>query len=410
MRMRKRALADLALLLAFAVFCIGGLGYLAKGMGMPVPFTQQGWILKAKFANADGLVPQSDVYESGVHVGKVLSMQPAGTKGAVVTMRIDPGVSLHQDVDAYVQPKTAIGDTYINLVRTPNSTAPMVTSGYVIPLAHTGQSVQLDQILNNMDPTTRAAMSQSLQQLGVAVSGRSSDIQTTIPQLNQVLANLQPIVQVGDARQRDLNQILVNLAVIMRSLAQEQQSLGQLVNSGDTAMGAIASRDQSLGGTVRQADQLMTSLDTILRGLTPADRASLQASPPTLQAGLKLLSQLNPVIDRLLPELLLAQVNYPNNQNAVASTGSESVAQEWISAFSQRDSQGNSMRITPVADLGNAVKLPIPLPGQQGGQSSGTGSTALPPASTHISPQIPSKDASGNLIPSVAQMLLELPL
>lgn len=412
MKMRKRALADLALVLAFAAACIGGLGYLAKGMGMPVPFAQQGWILKARFAQAEGLVPQSDIYESGVHVGKVLGMQPDGTKGVVVTMRIDPGVSLHQDVDAYVQPKTAIGDTYINLVRTPNSAAPVATSGYVIPLAHTGQSVQLDQILNNMDPTTRAAMSQSLQQLGVAVSGRSSDIHTAIPQLSQVLANLQPIAQVGDARQHELDQILVDLAVIMRSLAGEQQSLGQLVDSGNTAMGAIANRDQALGGTVRQADQLMISLEVILRGLTPADRASLQASPPTLQAGLKLLSQLNPVIDRLLPEILLAQINYPNNQNSVASQGSESVAQEWISAFSQRDNQGNAMRITPILNLGSAVKLPIPLPGQPGGQSSGTpagaGGTARP-ASPPILPQIPSKDASGNPIPSVAQMLLELP-
>lgn len=406
MRMQKRSLANLALLLAFAVCCVGGLGYLAEGMGMSVPFTQQGWILKARFTQADGLVPQSDVYESGVHVGKVLSMQPDSAKGVVVTMRIDSGVSLHQDVQAYARPKTAIGDTYVNLVRTPNSTAPLVTSGYVIPLSHTGQSVQLDTILNNMDPATRAAMSQSLQQLGVAVSGRGSDIQTTIPQLSQVLANLQPIVQVGDARQRDLNQILIDLAVIMRSLAQEQQSLGQLVNGGDTAMGAIASRDQDLGGTVRQADQLMASLNTIFHGLTPADRASLRQSPPTLQTGLKLLSQLNPAIDRLLPEILLAQVNYPNNQNGVASAGSESVAQEWLSAFSQRDGQGNSMRITPIVDLGNAVKPPIPVPGQQSGTPGSTGSTAPPPAN----PSVPAKDASGNLIPPVAQMLLELPL
>lgn len=407
MRMRKRSLANLVILLAFAVFCIGGLGYLAKGMGMSVPFSQQGWILKARFTQADGLVPQSDVYESGVHVGKVLSMQPDSTKGAVVTMRIDSGIRVRQDVRAYVQPKTAIGDTYVNLIRTPNSTAPAVASGYVIPLSRTGQTVQLDTILNNMDPATRAAMSQSLQQLGVAVSGRGSDIQASLPQLNQVMANLQPLAQVGDARQRDLNQILLDLAVIMRSLAQEQGSLGQLVNSGDTAMGAIASRDRDLGGTVRQADQLMTSLDTIFHGLTSADRASLRESPPTLQAGLKLLSQLNPTIDRLLPELLLAQVNYPNNQNSVTSAGAESVAREWLSAFSQRDGQGNDMqRVTAIADLGNAVKPPVPVPGRQGGQPGGTGGTVPLPAN----PAIPSKDASGNSIPPVAQMILEMPL
>jgi phospholipid/cholesterol/gamma-HCH transport system substrate-binding protein len=249
MRVRKRAVTNLIILIAFAGTCIGGLGFLAVGMGMPVPFAQQGWILKARFAHAEGLVPQSDVYESGVHVGKVLSIQPGAGRSAVVTMRIDPGVRLHRDVAAYVQPKTAIGDTFVNLVRIPGSAAPIVTSGYEIPLARTGQSVQLDQILNAMSPDARAAASQSLRELGAAVSGRSSGIHASIPQLNQVLANLQPLVQVSNARQHDLNQILVSLAVIMRTLAAEQQALGQLVTSGDTATGAIASRDRGLAGT-----------------------------------------------------------------------------------------------------------------------------------------------------------------
>lgn len=403
MRIRKRALTDLAIVIAFAAICVGGLGYLAMGMGLPVPFEHQGWTLKARFLHAEGLVPQSDVYESGVHVGKVMSVQAAGSQGAIVTMRVDSGVSLHQDVRAYVEPKTSIGDTYVDLVRNPNSTAPVVQSGYEIPLARTGQSVQLDTILNTMDPATRAAMSDSLQQLGVAVAGQSGAIHSAIPQVNDVLANLRPLVQVSDVRQHDLNQILVDLAVIMKSLAQEQQSLGQLVDSGNTAMGAIASRDQDLGGTVQQADRLTASLDQILQGLTPADRASLAESPPTLQSGLKLLAQLNPAIDRLLPALLLAQVNYPSNQNSVASKGAETVATEWISAFSQRDSGGNALRITPLVDLGNAVKPPVSIPGlQTGAPSAGLGGL-------NLAHGVPLKDASGTPIPAVAQMLLGLP-
>ncbi len=398
MRIRKRALSDLIILAAFAAICLGGLGYLAIGMGMPVPFVSRGWILKAAFSHAEGLVPQSDVYESGVHIGKVLGIQPDGTRGAIVTMRIDPGVVVRRDVKAYVEPKTSIGDTYVDLVRTPYSTAPLASGGFTIPLAHTGQSVQLDQILNTMSPATRAAASQSLQQLGVAVTGRSGAISTSIPQVSQVLGNLQPLVQVADARQHDLNQILVSLAVIMHTLAQEQQQVGQLVSNGDTAMGAIAGRDQALGGTVRQGDRLLGSLQQILNGLTPADRASLAASPPTLKTGLTLLSQLNPAIDRLLPEILLAQINYPNNQNGVVSAGSQTVAREWISAFSQRDSGGNAMRMTPIIGLGNAGLGSGLL---AGGSSGGGGLPSVP--------QIPSQDAAGGSIPSVAQLLLGLP-
>lgn len=397
MRIRKRALTDLVFVAAFAAICVGGLGYLAIGMGLPVPFVQQGWTLKARFLHAEGLVPQSEVYESGVRVGKVVSVQPSGS-GAVVTMSINPAVRLHQDARAYVEPKTPIGDTYVDIVRTPFSTAPLVRSGWEIPVARTGQSVQLDTILNTMNPATRAALTSSLQQLGVAVAGQSGAIHSAIPQVRDLLANLQPIVQVSDLRQHDLDQILVDLAVIMRSLAQEQGALGQLVDSGSTALGAIASRDQALAGTVQQGDQLLTSAQQILNGLTPADRASLAQAPLTLQSGLKLLAQLNPEIDRLLPALLLAQVNYPNNQNSVASQGSETVAAEWISAFSQRGTGGNALRITPLVDLGNVVKPPVSITG--------------PPAPTVpgvLNSPIPVKDASGGLIPPVAQMLMELP-
>lgn len=401
MRIGKRALTDLIAVSAFAAICLGGLGYLAIGMGLPVPFVQQGWTLRAKFQHAEGLVSQSDVYASGVHVGKVIGIEPSGP-GALVTMRINPGVSLRQDVRAYVEPKTSIGDTYVDLVRTPYSTAPTAGSGYEIPSAHTGQSVQLDTILNTMSPATRAALTASLQQLGVALSGQSAAINSSIPQVNDVLANLQPIVQVSNARQHDIDQILVDLAVIMRSLAEEQQSLGQLVDSGNTAFGAIASRDQALGGTVQQADQLTASAEQILQGLTPADRATLAESPPTLESGLKLLAQLNPEIDRLLPALLLAQVNYPNNQNSVASKGAETVAAEWISAFSQRDSGGNALRITPVVDPGNAVKPPVSIPGLQTGAVPSLNGVSLPSG-------VPVTDASGTVIPPVAQMLLEMP-
>jgi virulence factor Mce-like protein len=402
MRIRKRAFADLALLAAFAAICLGGLGYLAQGMGMPIPFASRGWILKARFSHAEGLVPQSDVYEAGVQVGKVLAISPAGPAGTpgartvVVTMAMKPGVFVRQDVKAYVQPKTSIGDTYVGLVRTPGSDAPRAGNGFVIPLAHTGQAVQLDSILNTMDPATRAALSQNLRQLGIATAGRSADIHTSIPQVNQVLSNLQPLVQVTDARQHDVSQILVSLDVIMRTLAQEQQQVSALVTKGDTAMGAIAGRDRALGGTVAQGDRLMGSLQRILNGLTPANRLSLRRSPSTLKSGLNLAAQLNPAIDRLLPEILLAQINYPNNQNGVASAGGEAVAREWISSFSQRDSLGYAMRMTPIIDPATAAGL----------QSLGAGAGG---GSVPSLPQVPSSDASGAAIPSVVQMLLGLP-
>jgi hypothetical protein len=41
------------------------------------------------------------------------------------------------------------------------------------------------------------------------------------------------------------------------------------------------------------------------------------------------------VVDQLLPEILLGQISYPNDQLNISNEESLVLAQEWISAFSQ---------------------------------------------------------------------------
>jgi len=406
--MKGRDLANLIVVVAFAIFCLGGIGFLAVGMGMQVPGLQQGWRLEATFNHADGLVSQSDVDVAGVKVGKVLSIAQQDSN-ALVTMQIDPQVRLRSDVRAYVRPKSLIGERYVELIRKPKSSAPLMSDGFHIPASQTGQAIEIDTILNSLDPETRAAMSQSLRELGVAVAGQSQAINQSIPEVEQVASNLRPLVQVTDRRQQELDRILVDLAIIMQALADEQNALGQVVESGSTTLGAISQRDQDLAGTIQQANKLLISLDSIFKDLTPADRESLQKAPGTIQSGQALLSQLNPVIDRLLPEILLAQINYPNNQLTVTHPEAVTLAQEWMSAFSQRDSLGHAFRITPVMDLQTAIKLPVNL----APVAAPSAPPVQPPPATTIpgrqQPPVQTQDASGSPIPAVIQMLLGLP-
>lgn len=404
--MRARTLLNLVVLVVFAAGCITGLGVLASGMGLQLPVGQHGWRLQASFGQAEGVVSQADVDVSGVKVGKVLQVTGDGHNGALVTMQIDSDVHLRNDVKAYVRPKSLIGEKYVELIRTPRSTAPIVSDGFRIARGHTGQAIEIDDVLNMLDAPTRASMTSSLRELGVAVDGRSQDINQSIPQVEQTATNLRPLAQLADRRQQQLNRILIDLATIIQTLADEQAALGRVVTSGDAAISAVAQRDKDLAGTVQQANTLVISLDKIMADLTPADRASLQKAPGTIQSGRALLAQLNPVIDQILPELLLAQVNYPNNQLDVTNADALTLAQEWLSAFSQRDSLGHSFRITPVLDPQTAVQPGVQLPVNL---SPGPGQPAPSPNPSAATSTVPSRDASGQLIPSVVQMLLGLP-
>ena len=345
--MMRKVVFNLALVSAFTAISLIGIGYVAVNMGLRTSFSSD-FQLKADFTSANGLVPLDDVRVSGVQVGKVRSMAGAGGGGTLVTMSIEPGIVIPQGTRAVVRPKSLLGEQFVELVRPQGGGRPL-SSGATIPRANTGQAVQIDDILNaTADPQTRQAMSESFRQLGVALDGRAADVSDTLPPLDQTMSSLRPLARVGEARQQELDRILTNLNTIMQALADEQDQLGRIVTSGDTVMSAVASRDQALAGTVTNAAALFTSLDAAFRDLTPADRASLQESPATIAAGRRTLALTNPGIDQLLPELLLAQEGWPNNQLGITDSESMTLAAEWISAFSNQDPATgyHSLRIT----------------------------------------------------------------
>ena len=374
---------NLAAFAAFGVLCLAGIGYLAVNIGLRYP-GETGYHLNAEFQDTAGLVPQDEVRISGVKVGTVTGVGPASDGHTVVAMELEPAFRVRGDVRAVVRPKSLLGTQYVELVRTPQSSSPYLGSGATIPVGRTGQSVQIDDVLNNMDAPTRQAFSDSLQQLGVALDGRSGDVNQSLASIDQATANLRPLAQVGDRRQQELARILVDLDTIMQALADEQDSLGRIVDSGNTVFSGIAQRDQDLGGAIVNADQFVGSLDLAFStaGVTNADRASLAGAPATITAGSHTLSLTNPGLDQILPELLLGQVNYPSDELNLTQADSLALSREWISAFFQHDVNGNSFRIT------NVTPTPAtPAPGSSGSPSSpggaGTGGApASPPSSS----------------------------
>ena len=344
--MGRRLLVSIVMVAVFAVACLGTLGFIALNMGLRGPWTRD-YQLNADFASANGLVPQAEVRVSGVHVGNVLEITDSGGGGALVKMALQPDIHLRQDVHAVIRPKTLLGEKFVELVRQQGSGQPYLQSGATIPRSQTGQAIEIDDILNAMDAPTRKAMSDSFRELGVALDGRQADVSAALAPLDQTITNLRPLARVGESRQQELDRILTNLNIIMQALADEQDQLGRIVDSGDTVMSAIASRDQALAGTVKNGASVFGSLDQAFSGATAADRASLQKSPATIAAGQRALSLTNPQVDQLLPELLLGQISYPNNQLNISDSESLILAQEWIATFAQRCGvpQTNCLRI-----------------------------------------------------------------
>jgi virulence factor Mce-like protein len=376
--MPRRTWISIFFVAAWSALCLIGLGWLAVNMGLQYP-GQAGYRIQAQFVASNGLVNDADVRISGVKVGKVIALESGKDGTTIVTIRIDSDVRVRRDTRAVIRPKSLLGEKFVELVRKPASGEPYLQSGGLIPRAQTGSSVEIDDVLNNMDAPTRAAFSETLRQLGVGLDGRAGDVNESIPYLDQTAANLRPLARVGENRQKEIDRILTDVNIIMKALADEQDSLGRIVDSGDRTFAAIDERNQDLAGTIENLAIFFGSLDAAFADATPADRASLAQAPATIRDQRRMLSLTNPEVDKLFPELLLAQLNYPNNQLSVTDPQAAGLSSEWISAFLRTDEKGHLLRIT---NISNGPPPPPSPPGGAGAAQVPTSNQPAPPAGT----------------------------
>src|SRR5579884_1740662 len=180
----------------FTVICVAIMEFLAVNIGQPVPFGQA-YSVHAIFSDADGVPTAADVRVAGVDVGKVVDVthDPAYPGETVVTMDISDSaaIPLYSNGSAMVRPKTLLGEKYIDLTVGNAATGEAIASGGFMPVGNTGLSVENDQIFNAFDSRTRAEQQQVLDELDAATFQRSGDIQAILPQLQQVVSNLQPL-------------------------------------------------------------------------------------------------------------------------------------------------------------------------------------------------------------------------
>jgi len=88
------------------------LGYLTIRLGKLEMFGAQGYVLFADFASVAGLKPGDPVEIAGVKIGRVEGMSLAEDK-ARLTLRLNDGVKLQEDVIASVRARGLIGDKFV---------------------------------------------------------------------------------------------------------------------------------------------------------------------------------------------------------------------------------------------------------------------------------------------------------
>ncbi|MGO9621967.1 MAG: outer membrane lipid asymmetry maintenance protein MlaD [Desulfobaccales bacterium] len=120
------------------------LAYLAIHLGK-MEVWGGGYRVVANFDNVSGLGLGAAVEVAGVQVGRVEAIRLTPGDRAVVTLRLEPGLQLHDDAIASVRTKGIIGDKFIQL--SPGNSEKLISAGGTIH--DTESNIDLEQLISS---------------------------------------------------------------------------------------------------------------------------------------------------------------------------------------------------------------------------------------------------------------------
>ena len=323
----------------FTLSCIGLLLFLWLSFGGSVPFKAQGYRFNVAFTNAFDLADQADVRVAGVSVGKVVSKQldPKGN-GTLVTIQMDNQFApVHRNALAILRQKTILGETYVQM--TPGSpNAPPIPDGGRLANSQVKPAVQLDEIFNTFDPTTRAAFRQWQQELAVAIRGNDQNLNSVLGNLPTFAINLTDLLQVLDVEHTAVVSLVQNGGTTFNALNRDPGALQNLITAGETTFHTTAQVQNELTQTFHVfptfLDQQRLTLADLQTFSLNADPVIRELIPVAQQLGptLRALNQLSPYLRKLFvklgPLVSVSQTGLPATERVLKGLGPNGLLDE----------------------------------------------------------------------------------
>jgi phospholipid/cholesterol/gamma-HCH transport system substrate-binding protein len=233
-------------MVVFALSCFGLLVFLWLSFGGPIPLKPKGYRIQVAFPEATQLAVEADVRSSGVPIGKVRAKRrDPGSSRTLATLEIERRYApIREDARAILRSKTLLGETFVEMTQG-SERAPFLEEGGRLEDRQVQESVELDEILDSLDPFTRAAFRTWQQDLGRSIEGRGRD-------LNDSFGNLPAFVETGgdlfetlDQQRAALQGVVKNTGVVFGALTRREDQLESLITSQDDVFSAIAAEQEA---------------------------------------------------------------------------------------------------------------------------------------------------------------------
>jgi phospholipid/cholesterol/gamma-HCH transport system substrate-binding protein len=274
-------------MVVFSFSCFGLLLFLWLSFGGPIPLKPKGYRFEVAFPEATQLAVEADVRAYGVSIGKVRAKRrdPASNR-TLATIEIDRKYApIHQDAKAILRQKTLLGETFVEL--TPGTKrAPTIEEDGRLDQSQVAESVELDEILEALDPYTRKAFRTWQQDLGAAVEGRGRDLSDSFGNLEGFVESGGDLFQTLDEEREALRLLVRNTGEVFGALTESESQLRSLIERQDDVFTAISNEREKFAETWRifptfldeskltmeRLESFSGKAEPVLRDLAPAMR------------------------------------------------------------------------------------------------------------------------------------------
>jgi phospholipid/cholesterol/gamma-HCH transport system substrate-binding protein len=279
------------------------LGFMAVNMGGPCLRPNSCTNVSIEFRDAAGLLHSNDLRMAGIKIGQVTTIS-AKKNYAVASVQIeDRFMPIYKDAHAVVRPKNLLGETYVEIDKG-NQSAGELVKGDTVPLVNTITPVQVDEVLNALDPTTRQKLGIVINALGEATAARGQDLNLSTQDFRRITAALATTSTSLNEQQDNIDALIVQLDLLQKTAADYHAELAQVLSDWNVTSKTMQAHSENFASALDHLSKVLDNLDTGLTPNTPALTKAVAQLPGTADHASDFLG-----ITSSLAELFLKPVN-----------------------------------------------------------------------------------------------------
>lgn len=277
---------------------LGGVAVIALAAVLLTGGGKKGYEIKVDMPNAYGVRKNNSVKIAGVNGGKISDLRVDKRDHAILTLKLkEEARPVGKDATITVRPTDLLGERFIAL--DPGNINDELPAGSTIPSSRVSKPVELDNIINTFSPDVRTKMSLLINEFGIALGGRGTDMNKLLRQLPNNLDQARGLVKEVADENVQLGQIVTRGDSFLRKINTRKGDFGELITQADRALTMVSDNRENLGRTLQTAPAALTQLNGTLSSVRQASGSlgpaadSLRRTAAPLTATLKQLPGFN---------------------------------------------------------------------------------------------------------------------